>query len=51
MAAEGSIDEGERDFRGFKEDRIVITANETIEGCEFDGCNGLNIEWCDVPVL
>ena len=30
---------------------MVITANETIEGCELDGRKGLNIPGCYMSVL
>lgn len=51
VAAEGLVDERERGLRGVEEERIVITADETVEGCELGRGKSLDVPWRNVPVL
>ncbi len=51
VAAERLIDEGERGLRGLKEERVVITADETVEGCELSGSKGLDVPGRNVSIL
>ena len=51
VAAERLIDERERGLRGVEEERVVITADKTVEGCELGGGKGLDVPWRYVSVL
>ena len=51
IAAKGLVDEGERGLRGFEEERVVIAAHETIEGCELSGRKGLDVPGRNMPIL
>ena len=51
IAAKDSINGREGGLRGVQEERVEITADKMIEGCEFDGRKGLDIPWRYVFVL
>lgn len=51
VAAEGLVDEGERGLGGLEEERVVITADETVEGCELSGGKGLDVPRRNVSIL
>ena len=51
IAAEGLVDEGERGLRGLQEERVIVTADETVEGCELGGGKGLDVPGRNLPVL
>ena len=51
VAAERLVNEGERGLRGVEKERIVITADKTVEGCELGGRKGLDVPWGYVSVL
>ena len=51
IAAKLLIDEGERGLRGLQEERVVITADESVEGCELSGRKGLDVPGRDVSIL
>ena len=51
IAAKGLINEGEGGLRGLEEERVVIAADETVEGCELSGRKGLDVPGRNVPIL
>ena len=51
IAAKGLVDEGERGLGGLEEERVVIAADKTVEGCEFSGRKGLDVPWRNVFIL
>lgn len=51
VAAEGLVDEGERGLRGLEEERVVVTTDEAVEGCELGGRKGLDVPRRNVSVL
>lgn len=51
VAAEGLVDEGERGLRGFEKERVVVTTDEAVEGCELGGRKGLDVPWRNVSIL
>ena len=51
IAAKGLIDEGEGGLRGLEEERVVIAADKTVEGCELSGRKGLDVPGRNVPIL
>lgn len=51
VAAKGLVDEGERGLRGLQEERVVITADKTVEGCELSGRKGLDVPGRNVSIL
>jgi len=50
-AAKGLVNEGERGLRGVEEKRVVVPANEAIEGGEFFRCKAVGVPGCDMVVL
>lgn len=51
VAAERLVDEGEGDLRGVEEERVVVTTDKAVEGCELSGREGLDVPWRNVPFL
>ena len=51
VAAEGLVNEGEGSLRGFEEERVVVTTDEAVEGCELGGRKCLDVPWRNVLVL
>ena len=51
VAAEGLVDEGEGGLRGLEEERVVVPADETVEGCELGGGQSLGVPGRDVFIL
>lgn len=51
VAAERLVDEGQGSLRGFEEERVVVTTDEAVEGCELSGRKGLDVPWRNVLVL
>ncbi len=50
ITAKASVDLGDRGV-GVIEERFAFTANETVEGCELDGCKGLGVPWLYMATL
>ena len=51
IAAKGLVDEGERGLRGVEKQRVVVSTDEAVEGCELGGRKGLDVPWRNLSVL
>lgn len=50
-APKGLVDEGQRGLRGVEKERVIVAANEAIEGGKFSRRKAFGVPWCYVVVL